>query len=378
MSVGHSDLLLGPSTEPARAAGSREAGGAGRPVRRFAGRLRRDRAAWPALGAAGLLVLCAILAPQLVSLFGAPGPNLRDPAALTPFGSPTGPSHHAVWPFIAALAGVGLAVAAGYLPGRTLPRRAPVMIATVAIVLAIVLAVIAWPSATHIFGVDAQGRDVFARVLYGLQTSLLVAVAASALALIAGIAVGLLAAFGGFAAIAAAALTDALLTIPALLLALGLSVACTQHGCVAGSLRPGVTLTIVAIALADCAIAARLVRRRVTALRAEPFVAAARGLGASRGRIVVREIVPNLGIPVVAAATVLVPQNMAFESALSFLGAGVSAPTVSWGAMLADATAGYYDAWWSMVFPGAALLIGVLTFTLAGRAVRRALPASAG
>ncbi|HWF56351.1 MAG TPA: ABC transporter permease [Solirubrobacteraceae bacterium] len=374
MSIGHTGLLLGSPAEPRGTAGPRRPDGARRSLRVFAARLRGDRAGWPALATAGLLVVCAILAPQLVSLFGAPGPNVRDPAALTALGSPTGPSHHAVWPFIAALAGIGLAVAATYLPGRTLPRRAPAVIAALAIVAAIVLAAIAWPSATHILGVDSAGRDVFARVLYGLRTSLLVAAIATALALLAALAIGLVAAFGAVPDAIVAAFTDVLLVVPALLLALGLSVACSQpRGCVAGSLHPGVTLTIIVIAVVDWAVAGRVLRARVRALSAEQFVAAARGLGASRTRVVLKEVLPNLGVPVLAVATVLVPQNMAFESALSFLGAGVRGHTVSWGTMLAGASSDYYEAWWSIVSPGAALLLGVLTFTLAGAAVRRAL-----
>jgi peptide/nickel transport system permease protein len=108
-------------------------------------------------------------------------------------------------------------------------------------------------------------------------------------------------------------------------------------------------------------------------LREKEFVEAARSLGASNRRIIFKEILPNLVAPIIVYATLIIPQNILFEAALSFLGAGVQPPTASWGAMLADATTIFNTAWWYMVFPGAALLLTVLAFNLVGDGLQDAL-----
>jgi ABC-type dipeptide/oligopeptide/nickel transport system permease subunit len=169
-------------------------------------------------------------------------------------------------------------------------------------------------------------------------------------------------------------LIDMLLAFPILLLALGLASSCSLgHGCFGGALKPGLVVVIFVIAFVNWTYIARIVRGQVLSLREKEFVEAARSLGASNRRIIFREILPNLVAPIIVYATLIIPQNILFEAALSFLGAGVQPPTASWGAMLADATTIYNVAWWYMVFPGAALLITVLAFNLVGDGLQDAL-----
>ena len=108
-------------------------------------------------------------------------------------------------------------------------------------------------------------------------------------------------------------------------------------------------------------------------LREKEFVEAARSLGASNTRIIFREILPNLVAPIIVYTTLIIPTNILFEAALSFLGVGVQPPTASWGQMIADATGIFDTAWWYMLFPGVALLLTVLAFNLVGDGLQDAL-----
>jgi ABC-type dipeptide/oligopeptide/nickel transport system permease subunit len=111
----------------------------------------------------------------------------------------------------------------------------------------------------------------------------------------------------------------------------------------------------------------------VLSLREREFVEAARSVGASDARILTREILPNLTAPVIVYTTLLIPQNILFEAALSFLGVGVQPPDASWGKMIADAADVFDSAWWYMLFPGAALMLTVLAFNILGDGLRDAL-----
>ncbi len=293
------------------------------PLQLFWRRLRSDRVALVSLGVIVLLILAAILAPLIIKLVGAPGPNVQNSGALDQFGTPTGPSfaHH------------------------------------------------------HLFGVDSLGRDVFARVLYGARVSLLVAFVATGISMLVGVTLGMVAGFfRGWVDMAISRLIDVLLAFPILLLALGLAAACSLgHGCFGGLLKPGLVVVIFVIAFVNWTYIARIVRGQVLSLREKEFVEASRSLGASNSRIIFREILPNLVAPIIVYATLIIPQNILFEAALSFLGAGVQPPTASWGAMLADATTIFDTAWWYMVFPGVALLVTVLAFNLVGDGLQDAL-----
>ena len=294
------------------------------PFELFWQRLRSDRVALVALGFVGLLVLVALLAPLIVKLAGAPPPDKLSPDALTPsFGDPTG------------------------------------------------------PSSEHPLGVDGAGRDILSGVIYGARVSLGVAIAATGSAVFAGVLVGTLAAYhGGWIDTIISRTLDVLLAFPILLLAVGLASACSFHdgGCL-GFIHPGLTVVIVVIAIATFPYVARLVRGQVLSLREKEFVEAARSLGASDRRIIVRHILPNLVAPIIVYATLVLPQNVLFEAALSFLGVGVQPPTPSWGQMIADAVPGFGSdtAWWTLVFPGAALVLTVLAFNLVGDGLHDAL-----
>src|SRR2546430_529591 len=129
-------------------------------------------------------------------------------------------------------------------------------------------------------------------------------------------------------------------------------------------IQPGLAVVIFVITLAGWPYMARIIRGQVLSLREKEFVEAARSLGASDSRIIFRHILPNLVAPIIVYTTLLIPTNILFEAALSFLGVGVQPPTASWGAMIADAISIFDTAWWYMTFPGLALLLTVLSFTL--------------
>jgi|SRR5579884_1687934 len=376
MSVGSPELLI--EAEAAAELSVEQVGAevaARSPMELFLRRFRKDRLALASLAVIVLLVLAAILAPLITELVGAPGPNTQNSGALDQFGTATGPSANALWPFIVLLAGVLVAIVLAALPSRTLRRRGPPIALAAAVLLGIVLAAIFWPSAKHIFGVDELGRDVFARVLYGARVSLIVAFIATGLSMLVGVTLGMIAGyFRGWVDMVISRVIDVLLAFPILLLALGLAAACSLgKGCLGGLLKPGLVVVIFVIAFVNWTYIGRIVRGQVLSLREKEFVDAARALGASNLRIIFREILPNLVAPIIVYATLLIPQNILFEAALSFLGAGVQPPTASWGAMLADATSTFDSAWWYMVFPGAALLLTVLAFNLVGDGLQDAL-----
>jgi peptide/nickel transport system permease protein len=138
-------------------------------------------------------------------------------------------------------------------------------------------------------------------------------------------------------------------------------------------IQPGLGVVIFVIAFVNWPYIARIIRGQVLSMREKEFVEAARSLGASNSRIVFREILPNLVAPIIVYATLVIPQNILFEAALSFLGVGVDPSQPSWGAMLSDATEIFQTAWWFMLFPGLALLITVLAFNLLGDGLQDAL-----
>jgi peptide/nickel transport system permease protein len=225
------------------------------------------------------------------------------------------------------------------------------------------------PSATFLFGTDDLGRDLLVRVAYGARISLLVGVAATGLAVLLGVVVGLLSGyFGGPADSLLARLMDIVLSFPLLLFAIAL----------VAIVGPSLPVTILVIAFFSWAPVGRVVRGQTLALKEREFVEAARSLGASNLRIMFVDILPNLAAPVIVYATLLIPAAVAFEATLSFLGLGIVPPTAEWGNMLAEAVGYYQVAWWFLVFPGAALIITTLAFNLLGDAVRDALDPRAG
>jgi peptide/nickel transport system permease protein len=291
------------------------------PMQLFWRRLRRDRVAMTALVFIVLLILMAIFAPLVVEIAGTTDPKAQSSEALDLFGAPTG------------------------------------------------------PTSEHPFGVDQLGRDVFSRTVYGARVSLEVALIATGLAVLIGTMIGLVAGFyRGWTDTILSRLTDVVLAFPILLLGLGLAAACSgADGCFGGLIEPGLPVVIMTIAIINWTYIARIVRGQVLSLREKEFVESARSLGASNTRIIVREILPNLLAPLIVYSSLLIPANILLEAALSFLGVGVSGGTASWGAMIADATNLFPDAWWFMLFPGIALLLTVLAFNLVGDGLQDAL-----
>jgi peptide/nickel transport system permease protein len=234
------------------------------------------------------------------------------------------------------------------------------------------------PNKDFWFGGDKVGRDVFVRTLYGARTSLTVAIVATGVAAIVGIILGMIAGYrGGRTDTFISRLVDIVLSMPLLLIAIGMATVCSvsSNGCLGGLLQPGLSLVIGIIALFTWPNMARLVRGQALTLREREFVEAARSLGARGPRIMFRELLPNLVAPIVVYATLLVPANILFEAALSFLGVGVPQSTPSWGRMLADASSGqiFTVAWWMMLFPGLFLIATTLSFNLVGDGLRDAL-----
>ncbi|HZA82146.1 MAG TPA: ABC transporter permease [Actinomycetes bacterium] len=234
------------------------------------------------------------------------------------------------------------------------------------------------PNAQFWFGADSVGRDLFVRVMYGARTSLTVAIVATGLATLVGVVLGMVAGFrGGAVDTIVSRAADIVLSLPILLFAIGIATVCsiTAEGCLGGLLSPGLSLVIGIIAIFTWPNVARLVRGQVLSLREREFIEAARSLGARNWRIMFRELLPNLVAPIVVYATLMVPSNIIFEAALSFLGVGVPQTTPSWGRMLAEASSGqiFTVAWWMMLFPGLFLLATTLSFNMVGDGLRDAL-----
>jgi len=232
------------------------------------------------------------------------------------------------------------------------------------------------PTSEFWFGADAEARDLFVRTMYGARTSLIVGVVATGIAVTIGVIVGLFAGFlGGVVDTLFSRAADVMLAVPVLLLSVGIVAACSvnKNGCLGGVLQPGLSLVIAVIALFSWPYIARIVRGVTLSLREKEFVEASRSLGASNLRIVMREILPNLVAPVIVYTTLLIPANILFEAALSYLGLGVPPDQASWGQILSEASQLYNVAWWLMVFPGAFLVVTTLAFNLLGDGLRDAL-----
>jgi peptide/nickel transport system permease protein len=320
MSVGASELLVeGEATVDAIELVSGEIS-ARSPTALFWRRFRSDRVAMASAGFIVLLILVAIFAPLIVKLLGLPGPSVQNQDLTDAFGTPIG------------------------------------------------------PTGAHPFGVDPLGEDVMSRVIYGSRVSLEVGILGTFLATFVGVVLGLFAGFyRGWVDTILSRFADIVLSFPILLLGIGVAAACAVNGCLNGIIQPGVQVIIAIIVISGWTYIFRITRGQVLSLREKEFVEAARSLGASNMRIMFREILPNLVAPIIVYASLLIPTNILFEAALSFLGVGVKPPTASWGQMIADATANFQQVWWYMLFPGIALLLTVLAFNLVGDGLQDAL-----
>jgi peptide/nickel transport system permease protein len=288
-------------------------------------RLKRDKVAMSGAGIVIFLILVAIFAPAIVGLLGHP-PNefhqtLIDSSLQTPKG---------------AYGGI---------------------------------------SGDFLFGLEPlNGRDIFSRIVYGSRISLLIAFLATALSVVLGTVMGVVAGyFGGWVDTLIARAMDVFLAFPLLLFAIALAgvVPDEAFGLRGDALR--IVLLVFIIGFFNWPYIGRIIRGQTLSLREREFVEASRSLGARSPYIIFREVLPNLVAPILVYSTLLIPTNILFEAALSFLGVGVRPPTSTWGGMLSDATKWYQVAPHFMIFPGLAIFVTVLAFNLFGDGLRDAL-----
>jgi peptide/nickel transport system permease protein len=230
-------------------------------------------------------------------------------------------------------------------------------------------------STDFLFGLEpVNGRDLFSRVAFGARISLLIAFFATLLSVGIGTVLGVVSGyFGGWLDGVISRIMDVFLAFPLLLFAIALSgvIPDTAFGLSGDTLRVGVLIVI--IGFFSWPYIGRIIRGQTLSLREREFVDAARSLGARGPYILFRELLPNLVAPILVYSTLLIPTNILFEAALSFLGVGVRPPTPTWGGMLSDATHFYQIDPEFMLVPGLAIFVTVLSFNLFGDGLRDAL-----
>jgi peptide/nickel transport system permease protein len=217
------------------------------------------------------------------------------------------------------------------------------------------------PSAAHWMGTDAFGRDILSRLLYGSRISLAVGFVAVSIYILIGVLVGSVAAYyGGWVDALLMRLVDVLLCVPTFFLIL----------MVVAFVGPSILNIMVIIGLTSWTDVARLARGEVLSLKSREYIQAARGLGYSDARIILKHLLPNALGPILVVATLGVGGAILTESSLSFLGLGVQPPTASWGNMLMEGKDHLTDAWWLVLFPGLAIFLTVLGYNFLGEGLR--------
>ena len=218
------------------------------------------------------------------------------------------------------------------------------------------------PTAHHLFGTDELGRDTLSRILYGARISLIVAVSVVALSLTLGLVAGFISGFyGGLPdTILNVYVTNAFLALPGILLAIAF----------VAFLGPGLLNLILALSISGWVGYARLVRAQVMAVREREYVEAARALGASDLRLMLRHILPNILQPLIVQGAIGMAGAVLAEATLSFLGLGIPAPAASWGSMLNEARTHLFDSPHMVIFPALAVMLAVLSFNFIGDALR--------
>lgn len=221
------------------------------------------------------------------------------------------------------------------------------------------------PTLGHFFGTDNLGRDIFSRVLWGGRYSLLVGFGAVALSMVGGTAVGMVSGFAGRRTdLFVQRVVDALLAIPGLILILTLMAV----------LEPGVMTLIIAIGFLAAAPTSRVLRSNTLMVRNQPYIEAARALGSTPARIVLRHVLPNIAPTIIILATIGLSAAILTEASLSFLGFGVPPPNPTWGQMLGAEVRPYFlSNPWLAVFPGIALSLAVFGFNMLGDGLRDVL-----
>lgn len=214
---------------------------------------------------------------------------------------------------------------------------------------------------TYLLGTDALGRDVFSRLIIGARVSMLVGFLAVLVSLVVGVAVGLIAGYEPkYAGRLLMGLTDIQLAVPFLVLALA----------VAAVLGPSLWNLIMILGLTNWVQYARVIRAECLVIREREYVQAARALGASTPRILVRHLLPNVTSSIIVISGLLVAKMILFEASLSFLGLGVPPTTPTWGTMIAEGRDYIATAWWVAAFPGIAIFLTVVGINLVGDRLR--------
>ena len=220
------------------------------------------------------------------------------------------------------------------------------------------------PSPTHVLGTDDLGRDLFTRILYGARVSLFVGVSTVLISMLLGVAMGILSGYyGGWIDIIFMRYIDLQWAFPNFIIAVYL----------VAVFGTGLANVIVAISLAFLDDFARITRGMALSIREEEYVLAARSIGASGSRVMLRHILPNAIAPIIVQATLSVSFAILAEAGLSFLGLGVKASTPTWGLIISDARSFFTRAWWLGIYPGLAIMITVLSINFFGDALRDAL-----
>ncbi|CAN5323496.1 ABC transporter permease [soil metagenome] len=220
------------------------------------------------------------------------------------------------------------------------------------------------PQAGHIFGTDSIGRDIFARVVHGGRVSLTIAIPSVILALVLGMVLGVPAGYlSGRIDQTIMRLLDVLFAFPGILLAM----------VIVTILGPSIRNLILTIGILYTARMARIIRAPILAVKNYDYVEAARAIGSKDSRIVIKHVIPNASSPVIVEVTIALGQVILTETALSFLGLGPPPPNPSWGAMLSQNRQFMEFASWTVLAPGAAIIVTVASFLMLGHGLRRML-----
>jgi peptide/nickel transport system permease protein len=225
------------------------------------------------------------------------------------------------------------------------------------------------PGARHLLGTDIFGRDLFTRILYGARISLQTGLISVSIANLVGVPLGLVSGFyGGLTDRLLMRLVDLMLTFPGILLAL----------VIVAVLGPSLFNAMIAVGISASPTYARLVRSAVLAAKAQTYIEAARALGCTNTRIMVRHVLPNTLAPIIVLGTLGIAGAIIAAAALSFLGLGARPPVPEWGAMLSEGRNYLRVAWWITTFPGLAIMVTVLAINLLGDGLRDALDPQLG
>lgn len=216
------------------------------------------------------------------------------------------------------------------------------------------------PSAEHFFGTDNYGRDLFSRVIYGAQVSLLVGFSVAFLTALLGTIVGLYSAYFKRLDSLLMRICDGLMAFPAILLAIAIM----------ASLGANISNVIIALTIVFSPLVARTIRSSALVIKEQTYVEALKAQGASTSRIIWANIFPNVISPLIVQATFIFADSIIVEAALSFLGAGIPAPAPSWGNLLYDGKSVIFNAWWMTLFPGLAIMLTVFGLNLFGDGLR--------